>query len=163
MLTPNATGQVLDLHRAGKIRVLAVNSETRLKAAPDIPTAIESGLPEMKVLFFCGLFAPAGTPKPIIARIFEATQDMLRDPRMQEQLTGLGYEPMLDYGPERAEKFIRDEQMRWTPDRSSERSQARIGAMGHPAVQARKRRCTCGAKISSTLRWRWHTPCSNAY
>jgi tripartite-type tricarboxylate transporter receptor subunit TctC len=115
MLTPNATGQVLDLHRAGKIRVLAVNSAARLPGAPEIPTAVESGLPEMKVLFFCGLFAPAGTPPAIVARLNEATQTLLRDPDFQATLSKLGYEPMLDYGPEKAAAFVREELARWTP------------------------------------------------
>ena len=44
MMSPNVTGQVLELHRAGKIRILAVNAAERLKAAPDIPTAIEQGV-----------------------------------------------------------------------------------------------------------------------
>ena len=115
MLTPNATGQVLDLHRSGKIRVLAVNAPARLKGAPEIPTAIEAGLPEMKVLFFCGLFAPAGTPRVIIDRINRATQELLRDQDVQARLMQLGYEPILGQGPEQADRFIRDEQARWTP------------------------------------------------
>src|SRR4029078_10522915 len=47
MMSPNVTGQLLEFHNTGKIRILAVNSPTRLKAAPDIPTAIEQGVPHM--------------------------------------------------------------------------------------------------------------------
>jgi tripartite-type tricarboxylate transporter receptor subunit TctC len=113
--TPNATGQVLDLHKSGKLRVLAVNAPVRLKAAPEIPTAVEQGLPDMTVQFFCGLFAPAGTPRPIIDRINQATQTLLRDEDFRTKLMALGYEPVLDKGPGEAEKFIRAEQTRWTP------------------------------------------------
>ncbi len=113
--TPNATGQVLELHKVGKIRVLAVNAPSRLKAAPEIPTAIEQGLQDMTVLFFCGLFAPAGTPKPIIDRINQATQTLLRNDDFQAKLMALGYEPVLDKGPREADEFIRAEQKRWTP------------------------------------------------
>ena len=81
----------------------------------EIPTAVEGGLPEMKVLFFCGLFAPANTPRPIIERINQATQLVLRDEALQARLLQLGYEPMLDQGPEQAARFIREEQARWTP------------------------------------------------
>ena len=63
MMTPNVTGQLLELHRAGKIRILAVNGAQRLAAAPDIPTAIEEGVPGMIGLLFLGLFAPAATPQ----------------------------------------------------------------------------------------------------
>ena len=45
MMTPNITGQVLQLHRSGKVRILAVNAAERLKAAPEIATAIEQGFP----------------------------------------------------------------------------------------------------------------------
>src|SRR6266536_5162710 len=47
MMTVNVTGQLLDLHRSGKIRILAVTSPARLKGAPEIPTAVEAGLPNM--------------------------------------------------------------------------------------------------------------------
>ncbi len=54
---------VLAHHRAGRLRILAVNGETRLKAAPEVPTAIESGMPDLKVVVFNAIFAPAGTPR----------------------------------------------------------------------------------------------------
>ena len=57
MFSANATAQILDLHRAGKVRILAVNSTTRIKAAPDIPTSIESGLPGMVAQTTFGIFA----------------------------------------------------------------------------------------------------------
>jgi len=49
--------------------MLAVTTPTRLTLAPDIPTAVEAGLPGMIALNFLGLFAPAGTPKAIIEQI----------------------------------------------------------------------------------------------
>lgn len=115
VLTPNATGQVLDLHQAGKIRVLSVNAPERLKAAPTIPTAVESGLADMNVLFFCGLFAPAGTPKAVVDRINAATQKILRDEQFQKRLIDLGYQPMMDFGSAKANAFIKAEQIRWSP------------------------------------------------
>src|SRR5262249_60503129 len=68
MMTPNVGGPLLDFHRAGKVRILAVNSATRIQAAPDIPTAIEAGLPGMIAGNLNGLFAPAGVAKPIVDR-----------------------------------------------------------------------------------------------
>jgi tripartite-type tricarboxylate transporter receptor subunit TctC len=115
VLTPNATGQVLQLHQSGKLRVLAVNAPERLKAAPNIPTAVETGMPDMNVLFFCGLFAPAGTPKNVIDQINKATQNILRDEKFQARLVEMGYEPMLSYGPAEARRFIGAEQTRWAP------------------------------------------------
>jgi tripartite-type tricarboxylate transporter receptor subunit TctC len=60
MMTPNVGGPLIEFHRAGKVRILAVNAPTRIKAAPDIPTAIEAGLPDMIAGNLNGLFAPAG-------------------------------------------------------------------------------------------------------
>ena len=66
MGTPGVTGQVLELHRSGKLRVLAVTSPRRLIAAPDLPTVTELGFPGMTVTGSIGLLAPAGTPVGII-------------------------------------------------------------------------------------------------
>ena len=79
MMTPNITGQVLELHRAGKIRILAVNGPERLSVAPDIPTAIEEGVPNMIGLLFLGLFVPVATPKAIVDQIGDATRKLMAD------------------------------------------------------------------------------------
>ena len=59
MMTPNITGQVLGFHRAGKVRILAVCAPARLKAAPEIPAAVET-LPGLSVQLTTGVLAPAG-------------------------------------------------------------------------------------------------------
>ena len=63
IMTPHVNAQFLSWHRAGKLRILAVNAPARLKAAPDIPAAIEV-LPDLIAQLFSGVFAPAGTPGP---------------------------------------------------------------------------------------------------
>src|SRR3954469_2302611 len=115
MATINVTGQLLELHRAGKIRILAVTSPQRLKGVPDIPTAVESGLPNMVAQLFTGLFAPANTPKPIIDQIFQASQKVMNDPEMQKALTESGLEPISDSSPEKVQAFMREEVARWSP------------------------------------------------
>jgi tripartite-type tricarboxylate transporter receptor subunit TctC len=90
MLSANATAQILDLHRAGKVRILAVNARARIKSAPDIPTAIEAGLPDMMALTTFGVFAPAGTPRPILERINAVTQDAMADPQFQNEFAPIG-------------------------------------------------------------------------
>src|ERR1700704_3665476 len=77
MATPGITGQVLEFHRTGKLRVLAVTSPKRLAAAPEIPTAAEAGLPGLTVTASLGLLAPSGTPTPIIEQIAPATRTAL--------------------------------------------------------------------------------------
>src|SRR5512132_3766110 len=66
MVTPAVTGGLLEFNRSGKLRILAVTSPNRLIAAPEIPTAVEAGLPGMISQQSIGLFAPSGTPKAII-------------------------------------------------------------------------------------------------
>jgi tripartite-type tricarboxylate transporter receptor subunit TctC len=115
MMTPNVTGQLLELHRAGRVRILAVTSPERLKGAPDIPTAIESGMPNMIAQLFTGVFAPANTPKPIVDKIALATKTALADKDYQATLVSSGFEPVLDSGPERTAKLLADELRRWPP------------------------------------------------
>src|SRR5262249_54617778 len=113
MMTPNVGGPLLDFHRAGKVRILAVNATTRIKAAPDIPTAIEAGLPGMIAGNLNGLFAPAGVANAIIDRIAEATRQVVADADVQRILVASGFEPILDSGPDPTRQFIK--LARWTP------------------------------------------------
>ena len=96
MAVPGVTGQVIDLHRSGKMRVLAVTSAKRLTGAPEIPTAAEAGLPGMAVTGSIGLLAPAGTPIAIIEQIAQATRTVLAEENYQHMLMETGFEPITD-------------------------------------------------------------------
>ncbi len=113
--TINVTGQLLQLHEAGKVRILAVTSAERLKGAPKFPTAVEAGLPNMVATLFTGLLAPAGTPKPIIDQIYQATRTLMKDPAMQKALTDQGLEPIVDSSPDKMRAFLKEENERWAP------------------------------------------------
>ena len=115
MMTPNVGGPLLQFHRTGKVRILALAANKRLAAAPDIPTAIEAGLPGMVAANFNGLFAPAGVPKDIIKMLADETLAMMADPKVQESMITSGFEPVTDSGPEAAQKEVADEYARWTP------------------------------------------------
>ena len=115
MMTPNIGGPLLQFHRTGKVRILAVAAEQRLKVAPDIPTAIEAGLPGMVAANFNGLFAPVGLPKPIIDLIVQATRAAIADEEFQKTLITSGFEPVLDSGPEAVQHVVASELARWTP------------------------------------------------
>jgi tripartite-type tricarboxylate transporter receptor subunit TctC len=115
MMSANATAHILELHRAGKARILSVNSTARLKTAPDIPTSIEAGLPGMVAQSTFGIFAPAGTPRPILDRINAVTQQAMADDQFQQELLRLGFEPLLGVGPDQAAAVFQDELVRWTP------------------------------------------------
>jgi tripartite-type tricarboxylate transporter receptor subunit TctC len=114
-MTPNVTGQVLELHRTGKIRILAVNGPQRLTGAPDIPTSIEQGVPDMIGQLFLGLFVPAATPETIVDRIAQANRAAMADADFQKVLVNSGLEASPDTDSEKARRFMEAEIARWGP------------------------------------------------
>jgi len=112
---PGVTGQVLALHRAGKMRVLAVTSPTRLTAAPELPTATELGLPGMTVRGSIGLLAPAGTPIAIIEQIAQASRTAIAEPGYQQMLIDAGIETTLDSNPEKFRQSLAADVALWAP------------------------------------------------
>jgi tripartite-type tricarboxylate transporter receptor subunit TctC len=115
MMTPNVGGPLLQFHRTGKVRILAISANKRLQAAPDIPTTAEAGLPGMVAANFNGLFAPAGVPKDIVTALADATKKAMADKQVQDLLIKSGFEPVTDSGPEAAQKEVADEYARWVP------------------------------------------------
>jgi len=109
------TGQVLEFDRSGKLRVLAVTSPTRLVGAPDLPTAAELGLPGLMATAAVGLLAPAGTPRPIIDQIAQATHTALAERAYQQMLIEAGLEPTPDSSPEKFRRMLADDIALWTP------------------------------------------------
>jgi len=82
--------QTLTYVRSGKMKAFAVMTKTRWPALPDVPTTDEIGMPGMYISFWHGLWAPKGTPKPVIAKLNGAVVDALADPALQQRLTDLG-------------------------------------------------------------------------
>jgi tripartite-type tricarboxylate transporter receptor subunit TctC len=113
MVTPTVTGQLIEFHRAGKLRILAVTSPARLGAAPDLPTAAET-LPGMVSQQSIGLFAPAGTSSAIINRIAQANHAALAEPGYQHMMD-TGFEPDINSSPEKFRHLIEAEVAKWTP------------------------------------------------
>ena len=112
---PGVTGQVLELHRSGRMRVLAVTSLTRLVAAPELPTAAELGFPGMTVTGSIGLLAPAGTPIGIIEQIAQASRTAVAEPAYQQMLIEAGIEPTLNSSPEKFRGSLAADVALWTP------------------------------------------------
>jgi tripartite-type tricarboxylate transporter receptor subunit TctC len=115
MFAASISPQVLEMHRQGKIRILVAGTNRRLEAAPDIPISVDVGFPDLITLMFMGVFAPAGTPRPIIDRIASATHHVMADKEFQKRLILAGFEPVTDSGPEQTARFIKEELVRWTP------------------------------------------------
>ena len=115
MGVPGVTGQVIEFHRSGKMRVLAVTSPTRLIAAPELPTAAELGFPGMTVTGSIGLLAPAGTPIGIIEQIAQASRTAVAEPAYKQMLIDAGIEPTLDSNPEKFRRSLAADVALWTP------------------------------------------------
>jgi tripartite-type tricarboxylate transporter receptor subunit TctC len=115
MLIAPATDQILELHKSGKLKILAVTSPSRLIVAPEIPTAVESGIPGLVVFVFIGLFAPRGTPKAIVEHISQASRTAMADPVFQKKLIDAGYRPDAESAPEKVQQYIRYDLERWGP------------------------------------------------
>jgi tripartite-type tricarboxylate transporter receptor subunit TctC len=115
MVTPAVTAPLLEYHRTGKLRILAVSSPKRLIAAPDIPTAVEAGVPNMISEQSIGLFAPAGTPAAIIDQIYQASRSVLAEQSFQRMLIESGFEPDLDSNPQAFRRLIEADIARWAP------------------------------------------------
>jgi len=75
---------------AGKLRALAVTSATRSVVAPDVPTMAESGLAGYDISSWQAMFAPAGTPAPIVERLYTETARILKTPEIQKRFADLG-------------------------------------------------------------------------
>lgn len=103
---------VVQQTREGRVRMIAQTGKQRSSSMPDIPTAIESGLPHFVVASQFGLLAPAGTPRPVIDRVRTALLDALADPSVGKRFSDLGAE-RVGSTPEEHEAITRSEVARW--------------------------------------------------
>ena len=98
--------------RAGRLRALGVTSSTRSATMPEVPTLAEAGVPGYEMNPWFGLFAPAGTPPAIVARINADVMRTLARPDVRERLAGIGAEPMSG-SPEQFAALIRADLDKW--------------------------------------------------
>lgn len=98
--------------RAGEIRALAITGERRAEAMPDVPTFAEAGFPDLAQGYWYGLFAPAGTPDAVMARILAATRAGLRGDSLTAQMVAMGA-TMEGIEPVAFERLLAAESDRW--------------------------------------------------
>jgi len=98
--------------RSGAVRVLAVTTEKRLADLPDVPTIAELGYPDFEISSWQAMFAPAGTPKEVIAKINAETSRMLAAPEVRARIKNEGADP-IGSSPEQFDKRIRSEVDKW--------------------------------------------------
>jgi tripartite-type tricarboxylate transporter receptor subunit TctC len=100
--------------KAGKVKALAVSSATRFPGSPEIPSAVEAGIPGMEAKLWFGLFAAAKTPRSIVMKLNREIGDILRRPETREALLAQGAEAAPST-PEELGEWVKSELARWTP------------------------------------------------
>ena len=102
----------LPLVKSGKLRGLAVTTKTRSRAAPDLPTVAESGVPGFDATAWFGIFAPAGTPPAVIQKLSETAAQATQSPEVRAALEAVGCDPM-GTSPKEFDAFFRSEVQKW--------------------------------------------------
>ena len=102
----------LPLVKAGEVRAIAVTSANRSPAAPNVPTIAESGLPGFEATSWFALYAPAGLPREVQARINAETLRVMALPDVREKLAALGLE-VATGTPEALMSFTQAETAKW--------------------------------------------------
>ena len=110
--TTNTTSQI----KSGKVKAYAVTSAKRVPSLPDIPTLQELGV-KVEVGIWHGLYAPKGTPKPVIDRLVSALQEALKDETVQKRFADLGATtmPVSQATPAALQKHLKAEIDKWGP------------------------------------------------
>lgn len=98
--------------KAGKLKALAVTGKARSPVLPDVPTIAESGFPGYDAVGWNGLFAPAGTPREIVARLASESSALLSRPEIRERIAAQGAD-VVGGTPEQFAAFIRAETAKW--------------------------------------------------
>ena len=111
--TTSTTSQI----KGGKVKVYGITSAQRVSSLPDVPTLQEQGLKGADVGIWHGLYAPKGTPKPVLDKLVSSMQEALRDPTVRQRFTDLG---AVTYGPEKQtpaalEAHLKAEIAKWAP------------------------------------------------
>jgi len=115
MIVPAMTNIVLEHHRAGKLRILAVTQQNRPVAGPEVPTAVEQGFTDLVTPNYIGLFAPAGTSRAIINTLSAANLKLLADKSYQEFLISGTFELEPPTSPAEYRRYVEAEMERWRP------------------------------------------------
>jgi tripartite-type tricarboxylate transporter receptor subunit TctC len=101
-----------ELSETGKLRALAVTGPERAPLMPNVPTVMESGVPDFQVVFWIGAFVPAGTPQPVVDKLYGTFKQSLADPGVAGKLRGLGLQ-LNAVPPDQSAKQVAADLVRW--------------------------------------------------
>jgi len=108
----NGISPTLGHIRAGKLKVLATDSATRVPLLPEVPTVAESGVPGFEITTWSGLLAPAGTPHDVVQKLGEVMQKVVNSPEVQKELTERGLIPT-SMPPAQFAAFLKKDTEKW--------------------------------------------------
>jgi tripartite-type tricarboxylate transporter receptor subunit TctC len=111
------TTQTIPQIKAGNVKFYGVTTKSRIRALPDAPTLHEQGLKDFEVIVWHGIYAPKGTPKPIIERVNAAVRAALKEPEVVKRMADLGAEiaPDSKLSPEGLQTWLKSEIDKWGP------------------------------------------------
>lgn len=98
----------LPLHKTGQLRIIATNGDTRASALPDVPTSVEAGWPDAYSVTWYGVFAPKGTPQPVVEAIATALRESGKSPDVLQAFALAGADPRFSTPAEFAAQIRRD-------------------------------------------------------
>lgn len=98
---------------SGRLRALAVSSDTRSPAMPDVPTLSEQGFPGFSGLSWWGIFAPAHTPRPVMMKFHAELVKIINAPELRKRLSEQLGMTVITSSPEALQKFVVSEAERW--------------------------------------------------
>jgi tripartite-type tricarboxylate transporter receptor subunit TctC len=107
--------QSLGFHRNGQLKILAITSAKPIQAAPDVPTAASAGFPGITNASSYGLLAPAGTPRPMIDKVAQASRTLLSTSAYQQLMIDMGFEATPESDPEDFRRVLAADVALWAP------------------------------------------------
>lgn len=110
----DAIADLTELHRAGRVKILASSGAKRSTALPEVPTFNELGVKNVEAIGWFGFFAPAKTPKPIVDLLNRNINKALQAPDVVDRLTKLGMDPATGT-PEEFGKIVASDYAKWGP------------------------------------------------
>jgi tripartite-type tricarboxylate transporter receptor subunit TctC len=110
----DAIADLTELHRAGRIRILASSGASRSTALPDVPTFAELGLKNVVATGWFGFFAPANTPKAVVDALNRGINMALASPDVVERLSKIGMDPVTST-PEEFSRIVASDYAKWGP------------------------------------------------
>lgn len=96
----------------GRVRLLAVTTAQRSKSLPDTPTVSESGLPGYEAMPWLGVVAPAGTPAPVVNKLYAELHEVLKEPEVQDKFRSLGLD-IIGSKPDEFSAFLKKDIVKW--------------------------------------------------